>query len=384
MVQVSPWAAQQTFTTTGTGTLTLGSAVSPDVAFSVEMADGDEGLFRAEEYDSGTGLPNGAWEVFRGAIGGTGTTLTRATVIRSSTGTSLINWPAGTKRVFAVVDTDPLLISRQPITPAAGFFSVGREKIAEFPFLAFKGPSGLVRLVQPFVGTIPMVGVTGFSGASFVSVGGPITVSGTPAAIGVTSTDAGTRTPRVNFATTATAGNVVGLRGASAGWFVGNATSGGGVFHISVFTQGVDVAGKRVFFGVSSSTAVPTNANPATLTNCIGIACIDGQNNWHIVFGGSAAQTPINLGADFPCRTPLEDKIQFALYWPPGDNSQCFYEVIRNDGAFTASGTLTNTTPGTTLPGSTTALNVMNSYWTNNATASAMSMRVSCSLTMVL
>lgn len=104
MPHLSPWRAQHTFTTTGTGTLTLGSAVSPDVAFSVQMADGDTGLFAAEEFDAGTGAATGAWEVFRGTLGAGGTTLTRDAVVRSSTGTSLINWAAGTKRVYALQD----------------------------------------------------------------------------------------------------------------------------------------------------------------------------------------------------------------------------------------------------------------------------------------
>jgi hypothetical protein len=290
----------------------------------------------------------------------------------------------GTWAAAGGAGADPLPLANVPTTPGAGIISVGRSEIAEFGFLSFAGSSGLTRLIQPFIGTIPMTGITGFSGATFVNLGGPATIVGTPGAVAVTNTDAGTRTPRINLPTSATAGNVAGSRAPSVSWFVGNPTSGGGVFFITTFTQGTDVAGKRVFFGVRAGVGAPGNANPAALTDSFGIGCIDGSNNWHIVFGGSAAQTPVDLGANFPCRTPLDDKIQFAMYWPPGDNSGFYYEVIRNDGAFTASGFVTNTTPGTTLPATSTALGAHNCYWTNNATASVMSMRVSSILTLVL
>jgi len=280
---------------------------------------------------------------------------------------------------------DPLPLANVPSTPGAGILSVGRDKIAEFPFLAFKGPSGLQRLVQPFLGTIPLSGVTGFGGTALQPVGAAVAVAGAANAVSITNPNAGTRTPRVNLPTTAAAGNAVGIRTSSGtSWFVGNPTFGGGVFFFSVFTQGIDVEGKRVFVGASGSGSAPTNVNPAALTNAIGIGCIDGQDNWHIVFGGSAAQTPVDLGANFPCRTPLDDKIQFAFYWPPGDNSGFYYEVIRNDGAFTASGFVPNTTPGTTLPATSTSMGNLNCYWTNNATAAVMSMRVNCILTLVL
>ncbi len=388
MARIAPWNAGHTFTTTGTGTITLGAALTGAAPFGTggggQMADGDDGLFMAETFDPVTKEPTGTWQIWIGTIGGGGTTLTFDTLVRSSTG-SQISWAAGTKRVFGIAaqDADPLSVANPPITPGAGILSLGRGKIAEFPFLAFKGASGLERLIQPFVGTIPMSGVT-FFGGSTNQVGGTSTVVGTVTALDVSSTDVGTRTPRGNVATSATAGNVAGIRSPNTTWFVGNSANGGGVFFLAAFTLGTVVSDQRAFFGPRSSTSAPTNVAPTTLTNSMGLGTVDGSPNWHIVFGGSAAQTPIDLGANFPSRGTTNDKIQFALYWPPGDNGGFYYEVNRNEGAFVASGFVPNTSPGTTLPASTTAMSPNNSYWTNNATASIMSMRTSCILTLSL
>lgn len=86
-----------TCTTTGTGTLTLGAAVTGGQTFAV-IGDGNTTPMAVWEVDA-NGNPSGAWEV---AVGCTytaaGTTLTRGTLSESSTG-SVINFGAGTKRV---------------------------------------------------------------------------------------------------------------------------------------------------------------------------------------------------------------------------------------------------------------------------------------------
>jgi hypothetical protein len=89
-------------TTTGTSTLTLGSAVAGFQSISV-IGDGNLATFCAYAVDA-NGVPNGGWEVFVGAYASSGTTLTRAKVLSSSNGGSAVNWGAGTKYVALVVD----------------------------------------------------------------------------------------------------------------------------------------------------------------------------------------------------------------------------------------------------------------------------------------
>lgn len=81
--------------TTGTGTLTLGAAV-PGYQAMPAAADGQ--LVRATVFEvDGSGIPNGAWETLIGVYTHSGTTLSRGTLMASSTG-SAINFGAS-KRV---------------------------------------------------------------------------------------------------------------------------------------------------------------------------------------------------------------------------------------------------------------------------------------------
>lgn len=81
-----------TSTTTGTGTLTLGSAVSGFQAFSV-IGDGNTTYYTIAD-DAGN------WEVGVGTYTASGTTLSRDTVLESSNSGSVVDFPSGTKTVF--------------------------------------------------------------------------------------------------------------------------------------------------------------------------------------------------------------------------------------------------------------------------------------------
>ena len=83
---------QETTTTGGTGTITFAGAVTGYRTFNAVFTNGDVVFYCIDD-----GLGN--WEVGYGTVG-TGT-LTRATVLDSSNGGSLVNFAAGTaKRVF--------------------------------------------------------------------------------------------------------------------------------------------------------------------------------------------------------------------------------------------------------------------------------------------
>jgi hypothetical protein len=107
---------------------------------------------------------------------------------------------------------------------------------------------------------------------------------------------------RLGLDTTASAGNVASWRTTN------NPARINDIFDLKhgfkkTFIVGADIASYdaaiRGFVGLIASTAAPSNVNPSTLTNCIGFGLIDGSDNWHIVYGGSSAQTPINLGSTF-------------------------------------------------------------------------------------
>ena len=84
---------KETTTTTGTGTITLAGASSGFQSFSV-IGDGNSTYYVI------TDVATGDWEVGVGTYTASGTTLSRATVLSSSNGGSLVPLAAGTKDVF--------------------------------------------------------------------------------------------------------------------------------------------------------------------------------------------------------------------------------------------------------------------------------------------
>ena len=147
----------------------------------------------------------------------------------------------------------------------------------------------------------------------------------------------------------------------------------GGFLWVYTFGIGDTVASPRTFVGLSSATTAATNVEPSTLTNVIGVGQGAADTNLKVFYGGSAAQTPIDLGANFPTNTSSTDWYQVVLFAPPNLNNTVYYQVTRQNTGNVASGTLTGTA-GTVLPANTTNL-----FWrgwrTNNATAAAVTLQ---------
>lgn len=104
-----------TSTTTGTGTLTLGSAVTGYQSFSV-IGDGNTTQYSITD-------SAGNWEVGIGTYTSSGTTLSRDTILESSNSNNAVDFPAGTKTVFvtyaadrAVTTTNTATLTNKTIT----------------------------------------------------------------------------------------------------------------------------------------------------------------------------------------------------------------------------------------------------------------------------
>lgn len=137
-----------------------------------------------------------------------------------------------------------------------------------------------------------------------------------------------------------------------------------------------------MFVGLRSSASPSANVEPSTITNCIGVAKLSTSTNLHIVYGGSAAQAPIDLGANFPAGTLSADAYEIALFAAPNIPNSVGYHVSRLNTDYVAEGTLTAATEGLQLPMATGFGALMltpNFYRTNNATALAVGLDI-CSV----
>ena len=128
---------------------------------------------------------------------------------------------------------------------------------------------------------------------------------------------------------------------------------------------------------MSTRSGAPANVNPATQINQFGVAQVDGSTNLQICGGGSAAQTPVDLGANFPANTLTADIYEVCLYSTPGVNSEMYYRVERLNTGDVASGKVTGTA-GTAIPASTTLM-TWTTFASNNATALAVGVDI-CSV----
>lgn len=207
---------------------------------------------------------------------------------------------------------------------------------------------------------------------------GNIVFSGNNSGTSVFNTSYITRLNYAAFVTSASAGTLAYFIPTAASSMLSIGGSGVGGFRlVGKWFSNHSVTDARFFFGLTNSTSAPTNVEPNTLTNCIGVAKLAGSANIQIVYGGSAAQTAIDLGANFPANGAKTNLYEFEFFSDPNDNTQITYRVERNPGQssnnYVATGTITNTTPGTTLPATTTFLGPR--FWIcNNATASAAEM----------
>lgn len=231
-----------------------------------------------------------------------------------------------------------------PAAPAANRVRLFRRRLAGRDLPAYLGASGLSRALQSSI-ALGKIGVWQPAGNSTTVPGlfGMIalTALGTATNRGITSTNALTRQKRLGYVSAAAINSFAGIRLGASQMTTGDGAGLGGfdvVLHFAI-TDAVLVANARTFVGVSNSNAAPTDVEPSTLTSCVGVGHGAADTNLRIYYGGSTAQTPIDLGAGFT--NSLNIPYRLALSSPPNIANVINYEVTRLDTNATVSGTLT-------------------------------------------
>lgn len=264
-------------------------------------------------------------------------------------------------------------------TPTTGV-SMFAKQLASRVFPAFVGPSGLDVVTQPGMWRQKIAVWNPPGNATTVpavfGIAAPTAV-GTATTRNVAATNIFTRTKRLGYVSAATAGALTGHYNTVAQFTTGTGAGLGGFFYSCRFgfTDATTVAGVRSFVGMSSSTAAFTNVEPSTITNCIGVAQLStSSTQLYIVYGGSAAQTAIPLGTNFPpvIAAGVTNGIayDFTVFCPPNSNGVVHYRLERIGTGLFVEGSIVPGTPGTQTPSNSTLL-AHRAWRTNNATAAA-------------
>ena len=271
-------------------------------------------------------------------------------------------------------------VSSDPAAPSAGNLETFARTQIGFTTLAFENNTNAV---APFQTMMPFRKISMWNAGGSQSATAPaifgfgaLTVLGTNTSTVPASTNMITRTRRLNYISSAVAGNFAGHYEAASNIYLGSATTpaySGFYFSVRFFIADT-VASPRTFVGLSSTVTAPTNVQPSTIINCIGVGQGASDTNLFIYYGGSAAQTPIDLGVNFPTGTSNTDLYELNLFSPPTSNNTVYYAVKRLNTAHTATGTLTGTT-GTVLPLNTQVISYR-AWRTNNATATAVNVAI--------
>lgn len=260
-----------------------------------------------------------------------------------------------------------------PTVPSDSYGTIFIKKIAGRMMAAQIGPSGLDTTLQANLGGnkvamwMPPGGSTTVPGIFGMAA---LTAVGTATARTVATTNLLTRMTRLGYVSAATAGALAGGREAVSKFTTGAGPGLGGFFARYRFgvSDAATVVGARMFIGLDALTAAPTNIDPSTKINCLGVGQIGTSDNLHIIRGNATAKTPIDLGANFPANTNV-DAYELSLFAPPAGG--CYWQVRRLNTAFEATGFL----PSTEIPIATQLL--CHQLWRcNNATALAVGLDV--------
>ena len=241
-----------------------------------------------------------------------------------------------------------------PAAPAANGLKLFGRRVGGRAMPAFSGPSGLDSSLQPSlarnkVGLFLPAG----NGGTDTQVGMALTGVGTATTENVGTSNLHNYMRRRSWrVTTASTSAVAGLRGSSLQWTLGGPSAGLGGFHLVWRwgpATGVATSTHRVFTGMRSSTAAPTDVNPSTLANICGMGYDAGDANVQFMHNdGSGSATKIDLGSSFPKpNTDLTSVYEIALFSPPGATQLLSYEVTDLVSGAVATGTITTDIPTT-------------------------------------
>lgn len=253
----------------------------------------------------------------------------------------------------------------------------GQDKSYKLSYIDQNGNKNQLENNPVFTNTIRFNAHGNNTVAGFVEGSAGFTAVGTATSRGIDFSNRFLSQKRVGYVSAATAGGIVSIRFPTAQFSTGTVVSTqklGGFYFVCRFgiSDLTTVANSRMFVGLSKSVVAPTNVEPSTLLNSIGLGHGAADANMKLYWAGSTSQTPIDLGSNFPKTN--NQGYELVLYNEIGVNDKIHY-IVRNINTNTeVFGTLTGTV-GTQIlssaSGKTGLINPLWAYRTNNTTAAA-------------
>lgn len=246
--------------------------------------------------------------------------------------------------------------SSDPSAPSSGFLKFYAKKIAERGLLRIKGPSGIETFLQPHLGRNSIcAALPNGNSATLTYLRMALSATGTATASNVGTSNIHQQMKRVDYlVTTAASTAVAGFRSTAAQFWFGNTAGAGGFHYICRWgpATGTSTASHRAFVGMRNSTGAPTDVNPSTLTNMIGMGWDTADTNIQFMYNdASGTASKIDLGASF-VKPSVDNTSVYELAMFVVPNTTVVYYEITN----LTSGAVVTGSVNTDIPSNTTLL----------------------------
>lgn len=246
------------------------------------------------------------------------------------------------------------LPEENPSSPPADTVRLFGRKVGGRMLPSFKEPSGLDSSLQPtFARKRIAMWVANGNSTTATSFGLAATSGGTATAANVAPTNIHTAVRRIDYLVTTAATTAIAFllpTGTINQLFRGTGILGG--FHVVMRfggATGMTNTSHRFWAGLSDYAGNPSDVDPSTRSNLIGVGYDLADANWQIMHKtGTGTVTKVDLGAAFPKQSVDRSKMyELVLFCPPGGTS-VFYEFTELGTSNVTSNVITTNLPAAT------------------------------------